>query len=155
MAFLSSPWDFISVVLNCSVRLFWEDAIVQSNGQIQAKLGGKLSQASSLETVPQYISTQHRVTDTSLTLNFKMANTFYPSSETQGQIKGARESLNGRKNMTRRKVKNGEKSPWGQCLTRPVPDGRRCSGFWLVAENLCFSGTNQKAERRRPLELVW
>ena len=23
--------------------------------------------------------------------------------------------------MTRRKVKNGEKSPWGQCLTRPVP----------------------------------
>ena len=43
------------------------------------------------------------------------------SSETQGQIKGARESLNGRKNMARRKVKNGEKSPWGQCLTRPVP----------------------------------
>ena len=23
--------------------------------------------------------------------------------------------------MARRKVKNGEKSPWGQCLTRPVP----------------------------------
>ena len=23
--------------------------------------------------------------------------------------------------MERRKVKNGEKSPWGQCLTRPVP----------------------------------
>ena len=43
------------------------------------------------------------------------------SSETQGQIVGRRESLNGRKNMTRRKVKNGEKSPWGQCLTRPVP----------------------------------
>ena len=38
------------------------------------------------------------------------------SSETQGQIVGARESLNGRKNMARRKVKNGEKSPWGQCL---------------------------------------
>ena len=34
---------------------------------------------------------------------------------------GTRESLNGRKNMARRKVKNGEKSPWGQCLTRPVP----------------------------------
>ena len=29
------------------------------------------------------------------------------SSETQGQIVGARESLNGRKNMARRKVKNG------------------------------------------------
>ena len=33
------------------------------------------------------------------------------SSETQGQIVGARESLNGLKNMARRKVKNGEKSP--------------------------------------------
>ena len=29
------------------------------------------------------------------------------SSETQGQSVGARESLNGRKNMARRKVKNG------------------------------------------------
>ena len=38
--------------------------------------------------------------------------------------------------MARRKVKNGEKSPWGQCLTRPVPNGRRRSGFWLVPENL-------------------
>ena len=33
------------------------------------------------------------------------------------------------KYMARRKVKNGEKSPWGQCLTRPVPNGRRHSGF--------------------------
>ena len=41
------------------------------------------------------------------------AHTF-PSSETQGQIVGARESLKGRKNMARRKVKKGEKSPWGQ-----------------------------------------
>ena len=39
---------------------------------------------------------------------------FDTSSETQGQIVGARESLNGQKNMARRKVKNGEKSPWGQ-----------------------------------------
>ena len=52
-----------------------------------------------------------------------------PSPETQGQIVGARESLNGRKNMARRKVKNSEKSPWGQCLTRPVPNGRRRSVF--------------------------
>ena len=44
------------------------------------------------------------------------------SSETQGQIMGSRESLNGRKNMARRKVKNGEKSPWRQCLTRTVPN---------------------------------
>ena len=46
--------------------------------------------------------------------------------------------------MARRKVKNGEKSPWGQCLTIPVPNGRRRSDFWL------FSGTNQNSERRRP-----
>ena len=45
--------------------------------------------------------------------------------------------------MAQRKVKNGEKSPWGQCLTRPVPNGRRHSGFWLVPENLCFSKTMQ------------
>ena len=35
---------------------------------------------------------------------------YLPSSETQGQIVGARESLNGRKNKARRKVKNSEKS---------------------------------------------
>ena len=52
-----------------------------------------------------------------------------PSSETQGQIVGARESLNRRKNKARRKVKNGGKSPWGQCLTRPVPNGGRRSGL--------------------------
>ena len=50
----------------------------------------------------------------------------------------------------RKKVKNVEKSPWGQCLTRLVPNGRPRSGFSLVPENLCFSGTNQKPERRRP-----
>ena len=43
------------------------------------------------------------------------------SSETQGQIKGARESLNGRKNLTRRKVKNGEKSPWVSEDVQPPP----------------------------------
>ena len=57
-----------------------------------------------------------------------------PSSETQGQIVGTRESLNGRKNVARRKVKNGETSPWRQCLT------------------FVFSGTNQKPERQRPFE---
>ena len=61
------------------------------------------------------------------------------SSEPQGQIVGARESLNGRENKARRKVKNGEKSPWGQCLTRPVLNGRPRSGFWLVPEKHKFS----------------
>ena len=53
-----------------------------------------------------------------------------PSSETQGQIVGTRESQTGEKiYMERRKVKNCEKSPWGQRLTRPFPNGRRHSGF--------------------------
>ena len=47
--------------------------------------------------------------------------------------------------MARRKVKNGEKNPWGQCLTRPVPKCRFRSGFWLVPENFCVSLPNQKA----------
>ena len=74
----------------------------------------------------------------------------YTSLETQGQIVRASKSLNGQKNMARRKVKNGEKSPWGQCLTRPVPNGRRRSGFWLGRKTQKFSGTNQKPGRRRP-----
>ena len=52
--------------------------------------------------------------------------------------------------MARRKVKNGEKSSWGQCLTRPVPNGCRRSAFWLGRKTQKFSGTNQKAERQRP-----
>ena len=40
-----------------------------------------------------------------------------------------KKSKRAEKYMARRKVKNGEKSPWGQCLTRPVPNGRRRSGF--------------------------
>ena len=63
---------------------------------------------------------------------------------------GSRESLNERKNLARRKVKNGEKSPWRQYLTRPVPNGRRHSGFRLVPEKHKFSGTNQEPEKRRP-----
>ena len=55
-------------------------------------------------------------------------DTRFSSSETKGQVVGARETLNGRKNKARRKVKDGEKSPWGQCLTRPVPNGRPRSG---------------------------
>ena len=56
---------------------------------------------------------------------------------------GTRESLNGRKNVARRKVENGEKSPWGQCLTRPVPNGHRRPGFLLVPENLCLRSSRR------------
>ena len=74
-----------------------------------------------------------------------------PSSETQGQIKGARESLNGRKNIYgTKKSKERREEALGTMYTRPVPNGRRFSGSWLVPENLCFSCTNQKPEWRRP-----
>ena len=43
--------------------------------------------------------------------------------------------------MARRKVKTGE-NPWGQCLTRLVPNGCRCSAFWLGRKTQKFSGTN-------------
>ena len=47
-----------------------------------------------------------------------------PGADSGGEGKSKRAE-----NMARRKVKNGEKSPWGQCLTRPVPNGRHRSGF--------------------------
>ena len=78
------------------------------------------------------------------------------SSETRSRGGGgARESLNGRENMARRKVKNGEKSPWGQCLTRPFPNGRRRSGFWLVPENAVFLCPIRSQSGDDHLELVW
>ena len=40
-----------------------------------------------------------------------------------------KKSKRAEKYMERRKVKKGKKSPWGQCLTRPVPNGRCRSGF--------------------------
>ena len=48
-------------------------------------------------------------------------NRVFPSSETQGQILGARESLNGRKNKARKKVNNGEKSSSRRSLLFFVP----------------------------------
>jgi len=60
------------------------------------------------------------------------------SSETQGQIVGASESPNGWEKMARRKVKNGKESAWGQSFTRPVPNCRGRSGFWLVQETFVF-----------------
>ena len=74
----------------------------------------------------------------SIIVNQAYLNTFSgfeTSSETQGQMVGTRETA-------RRAL--------GQCLTRPVPNGRRCSDFWLVPENFCVFLPNQKAERRQP-----
>ena len=54
---------------------------------------------------------KHKMYFPSLCLeNFYFYGLVFMVSETQGQIVGARESLNGRKNKPRRKVKNFEKS---------------------------------------------
>ena len=42
---------------------------------------------------------------------------------------GGKKSKRARKKFGRRKVKNDEKSPWGQVLNGPVPNGRGSSGF--------------------------
>ena len=46
--------------------------------------------------------------------------------------------------MGRRKVKNGVKSPWWQCLTRSVSNSRGRSCLWLVPENFCDFLPNQR-----------
>ena len=51
---------------------------------------------------------------------------------------GGKKSKQARKKFGRRKVKNDEKSPWGQGLNGPVPNGRGSSGFWLVPQKLLF-----------------
>ena len=63
-------------------------------------------------------------------------------SDTQGQIVGTRESLNGRKNIYgTKKSKERREEPLGTMSYQTSSNGRRRSGFWLVPENLCFSGT--------------
>ena len=47
-----------------------------------------------------------------------------------GAVSGDGEkSKTGEKEFGRRKVKNEEKSPWGQGFKGPVPNGRGSSGF--------------------------
>ena len=48
----------------------------------------------------------------------------HPGADSGGEGKSERAEKYGTK-----KVNNGEKSPWGQRLTRPVPNGRRRSAF--------------------------
>lgn len=65
-----------------------------------------------------------------------------------GAVSGDGEkSKTGEKKFGRRKVKNEEKSPWGQGFNGPVPNGRGNSGFWLVPENLCFFLPNHRAAK--------
>ena len=78
------------------------------------------------------VLTKFRANDINLHQKHYYASTnlgLIPSSETQGQLVGARESRNGRKKFRRRKVKYKTRSPWGHSLTGPVPNGRSRSGF--------------------------
>ena len=59
-----------------------------------------------------------------------------PSSETQGQIVGAKESLNGRKNIARRKVKNSEGPDQFQTVAAVLPSD------WCQ-KTLCFSAQSE------------
>ena len=76
-----------------------------------------------------------------------------PSSETQGQIVGARESLNGRKNMARRKVKNERREePLGTMSYQS--SSKRSPPFWLLigaGKRLCFSAQSEA----RTAATVW
>ena len=78
------------------------------------------------------------------------------SSETQGQIVGTRESLNGRENVARRKVKNGEKSRPGDNV---LPDQFQTVAAVLPSD-WCQKSTGLLAPIRSQngsdrLELVW
>ena len=53
-----------------------------------------------------------------------------PSSETQGQIVGARESLNGRKNMAQKKSKERREEPLGTMSYQT--SSKRSPPFWLL-----------------------
>ena len=79
-------------------------------------------------------------------------SSYISSSETQGQIKGARESLNRRKNVYgTKKSKEQREEPLGTMSYQT--SSKWSPPFCLLIgakKNLCFSGTNQKPERRRP-----
>ena len=90
---------------------------------------------------------------------FEQIVTFYkrkiilgdPGADCGGERKSKR-VLNGWEKMARRKVKNGEESAWGQSFTRPVPNGRGRSGFWLVPETFVFFGP---IRGQQTLESFW
>ena len=54
---------------------------------------------------------------------------FFIPGELGADRRGEGKSKRAEKKMAGRKVKNGEKNPWEQCLTRPVPKCRVRTGF--------------------------
>ena len=74
------------------------------------------------------------------------------SSETQGQIVGARESLNGRKNMAQKKSKERQEEPLGTMSYQT--SSKRSPPFWLLigARKLVFFWHQSEA---RTAATVW
>ena len=84
----------------------------------------------------------------------KMGNSPYqePSSETQGQIVGAMESLNKRKNMAQKKSKERREEPVGTVSYQT--SSKRSPPFWLLigARKLVFFWHQSEA---RTTATVW
>ena len=79
----------------------------------------------------------------------------FSSLETQGQIVGAEGKSKRAGKYGTKKVKNGEKSPWGQCLTRQVPNGRcYLASDWCQKTFVFFCPIRRRNGGDR-LELVW
>ena len=70
-----------------------------------------------------------------------------PGVDSGGEGKSKRAEKHGTK-------KSAEKSPWRQCLTRPVPNGRRRSAFWLSRKTQKFPGTNHNIPQCSELKLL-
>ena len=59
------------------------------------------------------------------------------------------------KYIARRKVNNGEKSPWGQCLTRPVQTVAAVLASDWCQKNTSFLAPIRSQNSGDRLELVW
>ena len=87
-----------------------------------------------------------------LKLAFTSQTSFQPSSETQGQIVGVRESLNRRENMAQKKSKLWPEEPLGTMSYQT--SSKRSPLFWLLIgarKLLCFSAQSEA----RTAATVW
>ena len=75
------------------------------------------------------------------------SSTSEPSSETQGQIVGARESLNGRKNVARSKSKEQREEPLGTMFYQT--SSKQSPLFWLLI------GARKLVSEARTAVTVW
>ena len=73
------------------------------------------------------------------------------SSETQGQIVGARESLNGWEKMARRKVKNGRRARGDNLLPDQFQTVAAVLAFDWCKKLLCFSAQSECSRPWNPI----